>query len=179
MLTKREQFYIDTLLPEFNITTIVERNILSHESRLLQGATRSRKLASGEIAKTVKKIYKYNLLGEFIREYLSVKEACLDSDISHSSICRYLNKQYTRAGQFLWSFEYVDYLPIHIKPKRCLNKLYKKVYVYDIESKTNIMVFNSLQECGKYYNVNPSTISESIKKFRIFRRKYRLLFKPA
>ena len=40
LLTQREQYYIDTLVPELNITVLVERNILSKESRLKQANTR-------------------------------------------------------------------------------------------------------------------------------------------
>jgi group I intron endonuclease len=175
-LEKREQFYIDTLKPEFNITLIVERNILSKESRLLQSETRKRKILSGEIKLSCEKIiYQYDLNGIFIKKYDSIKKACIENNIHQSTICRFLNGTYRKGGNYLWSLNYEEKLQPYIKQRKEKGLLNKSVKIIDFNDNI-IFTFTSLKECAKYFNTYPTCISYSIKHQTKFKRKYYIKF---
>lgn len=175
-LCKKEQFYIDTLKPELNITLIVERNILSKESRIKQSITRKKRIKSGKIKLATKIIYQYDLQGKFIKSYSSLKEACEKVNISPSTICRHLNGTYKKGGGYLWSYEFKDKLEPYIKPKKKMNKLYKEVQVLNYDTKKFIKKFESVKSCANYYKVFSSSISYYIKNKRKFKNKYLIIF---
>ena len=87
-LIDREQFYIDTLNPEYNFIKDVKNNII-----------------------TGKEIYQYDLEGKFIKKYDYIKQACLENNIHQSTICRFLNSSYKKGGDYLWSLDYKESLP--------------------------------------------------------------------
>lgn len=176
-LEKREQFFIDTLKPEYNITLIVERNILSKESRILQSRTRKERIASGEIKFPIKYIYRYSLNGEFIEEHESLKTACEKLNISESSVCRFTNGTHKKGAGFLWSHEKLDSMPPYIKSRNDTGKLNKEVEVLNIETDNIDFEFKSLKECASFFGIKPVMISDSIKNKRIFRKKYRISLK--
>lgn len=179
VLEKKEQYYIDNYNSDLNITKIVERNILSKESRKLQSETRIKKIASGEIKLWGKEIYQYDLDGNFIRKFDTIKEACLKNNIHQSTICRFLNGTYKKGGGYLWSLTYEEKLKPYIKSKRNLNKLCKQVEVLDYYSLKVIYSFNSLKECAKFFKCFPSSISNAIKVKQKFKQKYMITIKTA
>lgn len=148
-LIEREQFYIDTLKPEYNFVTNVTDNVI-----------------------TGKEIYQYDLNGKFIKKYDFIKQACIENNIHQSTICRYLNGEYKKGGGYLWSLVYKDKLNPYIRVKKSSEKLYKKVQIIEIESNNIIKEFNSLKECAEYFGYFPSEISKGIKTGRIFKRKF-------
>ena len=121
-LTIREQFYIDTLLSEYNITKLVIRNVLSKESRIKQSETRKNRMRNGTIlTNNTKSISIYNLDGVKLKTYTTINQACKDLKLSHSSICRFLNGTTKQAGGYLWSLNHEDILPPYLG-----NKIYAK-----------------------------------------------------
>lgn len=176
-LIEREQYYIDTLKPEYNITIIVERNILSKESRKLQSETRKRRIKSGEIKLFSKTIHQYDLEGEYIRSYNTIKEACRENNIHQSTVCRFLNGTYKKGGNYLWSLEYKDHLEPYIFIRNDSGKLCKAVQI--LQNDEIIYDFHSVKECANYFNTSTSTISSAIKNKRKFRRKYMIIYKTA
>jgi group I intron endonuclease len=178
LLEIREQFYIDNLKPEYNITLIVERNILSKESRILQSETRKRKIKSGEIKLSFEKIiYQYDLEGNFLEKYESIKKVCIINNIHQSTICRFLNKTYKKGGNYLWSLEYKEKLEPYIKVRNDTGKLNKAVQI--LENDIVVLEFNSFKECAKYFNTYSTCISYAIKINAVFRKKYKIILKPA
>lgn len=179
VLEIREQHYIDTLNSDFNITKIVERNILSKESRKLQSETRIKRIASGEIKLYGKEIYQYDLNGNFIEKYNTIKEACKKNNIHPSTICRFLKGTYKKGGDYLWSLTYKEKLEPYVKSKRDLSCLNKKVEVLDYNSLKVIYTFNSLKECAEFFKCFRSSISYAIKVKQKFKKKYMIVLKPA
>lgn len=176
ILEQQEQFYIDTLKPELNITLIVERNILSKESRLLQSETRKRKIKSGEIKLPHKVIHKYGLEGNFIESYDGVKIAATANNIAQSSIHRYLSGIYRKGGNFLWSYDKKETLDPYIKIKIDCSKWYKAVKVIDSKTEEIVYKFNSIKECALYFKMHSPSITHAIKVKQHFKRKYYILF---
>ena len=167
----------NNLKPEYNITLIVERNILSKESRILQSETRKRKIKSGEIKLFEKIIYQYDLEGNFLEKYESIKKACIINNIHQSTICRFLNKTYKKGGNYLWSLEYKEKLEPYIKIRNDMGKLNKAVQI--LENNIVVLEFNSFKECAKYFNTYSTCISYAIKINAVFRNKYKIILKPA
>lgn len=154
ILTIREQFYIDTLKPEYNITKEVIRNTPSEESRGKMSKTRKEKIQSGDIIfktkrnSTDRSIYQYSLDGNFIKEWESATVAAKALSISFSSIYRCLNKEYKKGSNFLWGFDYLDTIPAYSKNKKDGNYLNKKVKVVVDD---NTIIFDSLKDCASYF----------------------------
>ena len=73
----REQYYVDTLKPEYNISVdIVELPSYSKESRAKLSKVRKQRIAEGLIEKThCSKLFVYNLQGEFVKEFNSEMDA--------------------------------------------------------------------------------------------------------
>lgn len=106
MLVKREQFYIDTIKPEYNFTTKVERNVLSKESRQKQSATRKMLFAQGLLTPNhCHEVHQYDLDGKYLRSFYSIYEACRQTHLHPSTIIRCLKGQYKRGGCFMWRYE--------------------------------------------------------------------------
>jgi len=179
ILELREQFFINTLKPEYNITLIVERNILSKESRLLQSATRKKRIASGEIKLYGKEIFKYDLRGNFVRGYENIKKACEDTGIHQSTMCRFLNGTTKKAGEHLWSLFKEDKLTPYVKSTAQLDSARNPVQVVDYNTFNIIMEFTSIKECAENFGVISNVIIYNIQRKRKFLDKYMIIYKPA
>ena len=178
LLIVREQYYIDNLKPEYNLVLEVERNILSKESRLLQSETRKRRIKSGEIKLSCEKIiYQYDLEGNFLEKYESIKKACIINNIHQCTICRFLNGTYRKGGNYLWSLEYKEKLDPYVKLRNDTGKLKKPVQI--LEDNIVVLEFDSFKECAKYFNTYSTCISYAIKINAVFRNKYKIILKPA
>lgn len=116
----KEQYYIDNLKPEYNLTLQVERNTLSKESRLKQAETRRKRIKSGEIILSGKKIYVYNLDGSFYKEFNHIIDACREFGIKcNGCISRALHDKTNYSHNFLWSLTKENFLKPYNK------KIYK------------------------------------------------------
>lgn len=178
LLTQREQYYIDTLVPELNITVLVERNILSKESRLKQANTRRERISNRDIKLACKEIHQYNLQGDYLRTYSSLKEACEVNNISASSICRYIRGEYKKGSNYLWSYTKERSLLPYTKPLKNGSKNMKKVVVKDTQTNEEI-TFNSLNECASYFNTIYVTISNCIRKQILYKKRYMINYYTA
>lgn len=148
-LIEKEQFYIDNIKPEFNIVKNITENII-----------------------TGKEIYQYDLNGNFIKKYDYIKLACLENNISQSTICRFLNGTYKKGGNYLWSLTFKEKLEPYVKIRKDKGLLNKKVNLIDCNNLEIIKTFNSLKECANYLQIFPSEISKGIKNNRKFKNKY-------
>lgn len=116
-LLSKEQYYLDTLKPEYNLTLMVIRNELSKESRLKQANTRRKRIKSGEIVLAGKEIYVYNIDGSFYKEYSHIIEACRELGIKcNGCISRALYNSSTRySHNYLWSLTKEEFLTAYNK----------------------------------------------------------------
>lgn len=107
-LTIREQFYINELNPEYNITKLVIRNNLSKESKDKISKTLKRKYESGEIKSlSIKTIYVYDYTGKYLKKFNSIKECCLELNIHKDSIRRVLKGTYRLCKTYQFSYHYL------------------------------------------------------------------------
>lgn len=137
----KEQHYIDTLNPEYNITKIVERNTLSESSKLKISKTLKDKYKNKEIKGTVKAIDLYDLDGNFIRTYNSCKECAEDLKISPHTISNVLSGKCYQGKGYIFTKK-------GIKPN--LNKKVKLGVKVRITCNEWTKEFRSFSEAAKY-----------------------------
>ena len=113
------------------------------------------------IEKTKKKVYCYNLQGEFLTEYDSISEAERQTGISNSNICRAI-KTCGRTQKFLWSYEKADILPAYKRKVSHAPKQGKSVLQY---SKEGILLnqFRTLAEAKQITGISDASISQVCK----------------
>lgn len=100
-----EQYYIDLLKPQYNITTKVVRNVLSQESR-------------NKISKTLKKRYKeglpitkhvevdvYTTNGQFVKSYYTIKDCAKELNVSKSSVNRVLKGKMQQCKGYVFYYK--------------------------------------------------------------------------
>lgn len=105
-----------------------------------------------------KKVTQYDLEGNFIKTYLSVKQAGKENNISSSMISNCCNKIKNKtAGGFLWEWS-------NNKPGFSWNKIQnkkKKIYQYDLEGNF-IKKWNSITEITSVLNIHRDSITYSV-----------------
>ena len=108
----REQYYVNTLKPEYNVSIeIVELPPNSKESRLKLSRTRKQRMAEGLIKKTnCTKIFVYNLQGTFIKEFDSEMDACKELGLTRSGILKTLKGEQKQHHGFLLFKEKQDFV---------------------------------------------------------------------
>lgn len=120
-LTETEQLCIDLFGAEYNITRIVERNILSEESRTKQGNTRRRLHQEGKLEWNFNPVslYVYDLDGNFLfMNPLGVKDTASKLGISASSICRVTNGTYSQCKGYRFSYKLENLPPIPVNSNK-------------------------------------------------------------
>lgn len=117
-LAEREQYCIDLFGAEYNITRIIERNILSKESRIKQGETRRRLHQEGKLEWNFNPVtlYVYDLDGKLLfSNPLGLKDTARRLGISPSSICRVTNGTYQQCKGYRFSYKLETLPPLEIK----------------------------------------------------------------
>lgn len=120
-LIQKEQESIDLFGAEYNITRIVERNILSKESRIKQGNTRKRLHAEGKLEWNFNPVtlYVYDLEGNLLfSNPLGLKDTAKKLNISPSSICRVTNGTYQQCKGYRFSYKEEQLPPLVISTKK-------------------------------------------------------------
>lgn len=170
-LSLKEEYYIQLFNAEYNINREIVRHIITEESKLKMSNTRKDRIKNKQILTYQDKtIHQFDLQGNYIKTFNTIKEACIDNNINRSCITRYLNGKYKKGGNYLWS------LDLNIPPNPYIrtkngNSNCKKVIVFN--SNTSI-IFNSLKECAIYFNVCKEYVSNAIKCKRNFLKEYKI-----
>jgi hypothetical protein len=174
---EREQFYIDTFHPEYNIAEIVELPSYSEVSRKKHSETRKRMFAEGKLIPTkMTKIYMYDLSGNFIKEYQSLVEASRELNINRHLIGKNLSGEQKRCHEYIFKYEYSPSIPPYIKAPKDNSYTWKTVHVYNEEEE---YFFKNAQECCEFFGVCLVYIRDAIKHHRHFKRKYTIEYTTA
>ena len=107
-----------------------------------------------------KKVYQYDLQGNFIKEWSNANVVYNEIGIKDSNIgrCASNSKGFRTAGDFYWSYEKLSKYPIREKIK-CT----KKVFKYDLNNNL-IESYESLLEASKKNSINNKILSSKILK---------------
>lgn len=174
---KREQYYVDTLKPEYNISIeVVELPPFTKESRLKQSRTRKQRMKEGLIAKTnYKELFVYDLQGNFIKGFKTITEAVNELGLRAHGVSRFLNGEIKHHHNYLFSTIKVDSLPPYKRTKK-VDKQYKTIIV---SNNVEYYEFKNAKECSNFFNVHIVYVRDAIKNNRKFLRKYMIKYKQA
>lgn len=104
-----------------------------------------------------RKVYQFNLTGEFLREYKSITEANKITNISIAHISQCCNKQRNKAGNYQWSFKE------NIKTiKKCKRKTRAK-RIIQILDKNIINKFDSITRAQRETKILKTSIVNCLK----------------
>lgn len=162
-LKSREQYYIDLLKPKYNITRLVERNILSEDSRKKISTTLILKYKNGLSLQNNKPIYVYNLEGEFLKKYNSIRKASFDLKIGEDSIRKVISKKLNRFHEFVFSVEPIVF-----------SKIYKKYILIDYVRKV-YKDFDYVKDAAVYIGKIKKNLEVPLKTKKLYLKRYKIV----
>lgn len=153
---EREQYWIDTLCPDLNINPFADSALgvkrTEETKQKCREAHLGKKLSEESIAKRTasvsKTIYQYDLDGNLIRQWESVKQAGETLSINRPSISNCLKGRYKSAGGFIWKYSVEEVVPV---------KKTKSIEQYDLEG-TLIKIWDSINSIENETNYKRKTI---------------------
>ena len=176
---EREQYYIDTYHPEYNIAEVVELPSYSEESRKKHSDTKKKMYAEGKLTPNGrKKIYMYNLDGSFVREFNSEQEAINFTGFYRTLIQKNLKGEHKRCHEYIFKYEYSPSIPPYVAkmgPKDP-SKYWKAIRVYNDNEE---YFFRNAKECCDFFGVHLVFVRDAIKHHRHFKRKYMIEYTTA
>ena len=101
----------------------------------------------------------YNLKGEFLKCFESLKQAVELTGCSYGGISNCCKHKTSHSGGFIWIFE-TDNSKLIIPTKIIRKNI--KVYQYDMDG-NYMRMFNSIEEAAKYYDASSGLISQCCK----------------
>ena len=169
---EREQFYINVLKPEYNISLdVVELPPYTEESNKKHSETRKLKMASGEIAITHNTpIYVYNKEGVFVGKWASVRRASKDLHIGRNTIWRVLNGTCVQGKGYKFFKKEQLYVPPFSKPTNSGKVDLRKIFI--VTDGIDTLKFIGLKEVSKYFNMSVATLRQYVNKPIKIKRKY-------
>lgn len=111
-LINREQFFIDNLNPEYNQTAIAGKVEMTAERRDKLSKSVLKAYKEGRLEGTTKVIYQYDLRGNYLRSFESLKQAVELTKVDLSHLSEALNGKKNVVGGYVWRFYKVDKLDV-------------------------------------------------------------------
>lgn len=172
----REQFYVDTIHPEYNICLeVVQNPPHTEDSRNKQSLTRKKLMSEGVIkVNNNTPVFVYYKDGSLVGEWESIRKAAKDLGIHYSSACRIIQgKDFQCKGYRLFIEEQKDLKPF-IKPS---NKIIAKTYIVD--DGITQLEFIGLKSVAEYFNTTKGNINLHVSKHIKFHKRYMIYLKTA
>lgn len=124
-LTYLEQYYIDLLKPQYNITTEVVKNVLSQESRIKISETLKKRYREGLPITKHTEIDVYTTNGQFINSYYTIRDCAKELNVHPTSISRVLKGKMQQCKGYIFYYKgETNIKTISINPNT--NKPYRK-----------------------------------------------------
>jgi len=158
---EREQYYIDTLKPDMNISPTagsslgIKRTDETKEKcrQAKLGTKLSKESIEKRTAKLTKKVYQYDLNGVFIKEWNSIKEAGETLNISRGNISKCSNGKMQYAGNFIWTKELIEVRSV---------KIGKSILQYTLENEF-IKEWDGISQIEQETNFKRNNIYENLR----------------
>lgn len=179
-LLSREQFFIDTIKPEYNQTATAGKVEMTGELRQKLSASTKSAYKEGRLLKATKKVYQYDLRGNYIREFNSLTEASLSTKTDLANLSEALHGKCNIAGGFVWRFYKAEKLdvwfnrmgrPLTKEPYR--RKSIKIVVTGDNE----YFIFKNAREVSSTLKCSINQVYNAIRRGSLLFKKYKLIRK--
>lgn len=154
----KEQYYVNTIKPEYNIVTdVVQNPPSSAESRKRHSITRKRLMAEGIIAITNNTpVYVYYKDGSFVGYWESIRKAAQDLHMHYSSACNCIQGKDFQSKGYRFFKEKQDFVEPFTKPKV---KNHKKQQFKVVDLLTNdTLYFVGREQIAAHFNTTTKTI---------------------
>lgn len=174
---QREQFYIDTLKPEYNIVPEVNNSKLSEESKIKMSKSRLEGFKKGTIKVTHNTpVYVYNNNGEFVGYWESIAKATKALNIDRECARKVLKGIYTQIKGYKLFTEKQETVEPFKKPT---NKSYDKRKTYIVQSDEETLTFHGMQEMADYFGISIKSLRQYTTGKHKFKRKYMITSQTA
>lgn len=173
LLLEKEQLYIDTINPEYNMNKETQRPPCTKESRIKQSNTRKKLYAEGKLKPSFKHIptYVYDLDGNFIKEYPSMKDAAIGEFGKNTgavrSACYGIQNPSHRVHNRRFYLEKLEELPIVEKQPNS-----RPSVIIRIDSEDEHLEFLGWKAAASYFNVSIYNLMQYKNKNLKFKKKY-------
>lgn len=173
LLLEKEQLYIDTINPEYNMNKETQRPPCTKESRIKQSNTRKKLYAEGKLKPSFKHIttYVYDLDGNFIKEYPSMKDAAIGEFGKNTgavrSACYGIQNPSHRVHNRRFYLEKLEELPIVEKQPNS-----RPSVIIKIDSEDEHLEFLGWKAAASYFNVSIYNLMQYKNKNLKFKKKY-------
>ena len=173
----REQFYVNTLKPEYNICIEVVNNPpVTEESKRKHSETRKLKMASGEIEITNNKpVYVYYKNGNFVGYWKSIRQAAKDLNIHYSGACRVIQGKDSQVKGYKFFTEKQSSIESFSKPTN--SKAISKTYI--VKDGNSELEFQGRKEVANYLNTSIEMVQFYISTKKLFHKRYMIYVKSA
>ena len=169
----REQYYVDTLHPEYNICIdIVDNPPATEETRRKHSATRKKLMQEGKIGVTNNTpVFVYNSNGSFVGEWESIRKAAKALGLHYSSACRCIQGLDFQNKGYRFFKTKQDKVDPFRKPKGGSSKTKVWFVVTNIETNESIKLLGR-QAVADYLGTTFKTIGIYIGGKHKYKRKY-------
>ena len=152
------------------------RRELGYNLQRMSGTLKGTRKSPEACKKQTKFVLQYDLEGNFIQEWETIKSACEKYNIPSSNISMCVKGVKPSCKGYMWRYKTENY-PIKIKPfsEQRVNQS-KAVLQYDLNDNF-IAEFSSVQEAAKLSNTAPGTIINWCKNIKINVGKYKWKYK--
>lgn len=157
-LLEREQHWINTLNPTLNCSKIAGKPPEKTKKQKEIQAQLLRDLLS-------KKIYQYDLNGNFLNEWVNIKNAADHHKIHKTGISKCANGKFRSFGGFIWLHDKSDFVAPYVDTSLI------SVALYDTDGNIH-KTFNSIKSCGEYLNLKGSVINNAIREKSLISKQY-------
>lgn len=179
-LLSREQFYIDTLHPEYNQTMVAGKVEMTEERRKKLSDSLNKIYAENKFPKVTKEVHQYDLKGNYIASYNSVTEASIKTNTDLSHLSSTLHGKCNIAGGYVWRFYKVDKLNVWFNRmgRKLTKEPYKPKNNHIIVSNNNeTLIFKSVKEVSSTLGCTMKQVYYSLKRNSLLLKKYKVIRK--
>lgn len=177
-LIQKEQYYIDTFNPEYNLILQVEKHELTTESKLKISATLKEKYRQGYKNKSEIAVDVYTRKGEYISSYTSMTLCAKNLNISLSSVKRVVKGKTKYCGNYVFYKKGDTKIKTHVFKKELFKevKTGKTVKIPIVVSvKGQQLNFKSISEASKYFQVPNRTLARWVKQNTLIQKLDKLI----
>ena len=176
-LLNREQFFIDSLDPEYNQTKITGKVEMTPERRSKLSKAIIKAYKEGRLKYTTKIIYQYDLKGNYLRSFKSLKQAVELTGVDLSHLSEALNGKMNVVGGYVWKFYKVNKLNVWFN--RMGKSLTKEPYKLKnkkiiLINNNEYLVFKNAKEVSNNMGCTISHVYNSISRNTLLLNKYKI-----